>query len=54
MWQAFEQAYEQRADVDPVKLRDSVAQYDVPAVAENFMRPTVDLLLEKMAARKAA
>jgi glycosyltransferase involved in cell wall biosynthesis len=54
IWRALEQAYEQRADVDPVKLRDSVAQYDVPAVAENFMRPVVDLLLEKMAARKAA
>ena len=54
MWRAFEQAYERRADVDPVKLRDSVAQYEVGRVAEEFMKPTVDTLLEKMAARKAA
>lgn len=54
MYRAFEQAYDERHDVDPVKLRDSVAQYEVEAVAENHMRPTVDLLLEKMAARKAA
>ena len=37
-----------------MKLRDSVAQYEVGRVAEEFMKPTVDLLLEKMAARKAA
>jgi hypothetical protein len=37
-----------------VKLRDSVHKYEVGVVAENHMRPTVDLLLEKMAARKAA
>ena len=48
---AFEQAYEQRGDVDRVKLRDSVAQYDVSAVAENHMRPVVDELLGRMAAR---
>ena len=54
MYRAFMQSWEERGDVDPVKLRDSVAQYDVPAVAENHMRPTVDLLLEKMAARKVA
>jgi glycosyltransferase involved in cell wall biosynthesis len=48
---AFEQVREQRDDVDPVKLRDSVAQYDVPAVAENHMRPVVDTLLERMAAK---
>ena len=42
MYRAFMQAYEERADVDPVKLRDSVAQYDVGVVAENHMRPTVD------------
>jgi hypothetical protein len=51
---AFETSWEQRGDVDPVKLRDSVACYDVPVVAENFMRPTIDTLLERMAARKAA
>ena len=45
---------EERGEVDPEKLRESVSQYDVEAVAENHMRPTVDVLLEKMAARKAA
>ncbi len=54
MWRALEQAYERRNDVDPVKLRDSAAQYEVEAVTEAHMRPTVDALLEKMAARKAA
>ncbi len=54
MYRAFMQAHEQREDVDPVKLRDSVAQYDVDRVCEEHMRPVVDLLLEKMAARKAA
>jgi glycosyltransferase involved in cell wall biosynthesis len=54
MWQAFEQAWEQRADADPVKLRDSVAQYEVGHVAEEHMRPAVDALLEHFAARKAA
>ncbi len=54
MYRAFMQSWEERADVDPVKLRDSVAQYDVDRVCEEHMRPTIDLLLEKMAARKAA
>jgi glycosyltransferase involved in cell wall biosynthesis len=52
MWRALEQAYEQRGDVDPVKLRDSVAQYEVGRVAEEHMRPVVDELLERMAARR--
>ncbi len=51
---AFEQAYEQRGDVDPVKLRDSVAQYEVGNVAEKHMRPTVDALLERLAAKRTA
>lgn len=54
LWRAFEQAYEQRGDVDRVKLRESVAQYDIPVVAETHMAPVVDTLLERMAARKAA
>lgn len=54
IWRALEQAYEQRADVDPVKLRDSVAQYDVEAVAEKYMGPVVGELLETMAAKKGA
>lgn len=49
---AFEQAYEQRGDVDPVKLRESVAQYEVGRVAEEHMSPAVDVLLERMAARR--
>ena len=52
MVRALEQAYEQRGDVDPVKLRESVAQYEVGAVAEKHMRPVVDALLERMAARR--
>ena len=51
---ALEQAYEQRHDVDQVKLRESVARYEVGNVAEKHMRPTVDVLLERMAARKGA
>jgi glycosyltransferase involved in cell wall biosynthesis len=49
---ALEQAYEQRHDVDPVKLRESVAQYEVGRVAEEHMKPAVDELLERMAARR--
>jgi glycosyltransferase involved in cell wall biosynthesis len=51
---AFEQSYEQRRDVDQVKLRESVACYAVDAVAERHMGPVVDTLLGRMAARKAA
>jgi len=49
---AFEQAWEQRGDVDRVKLRESVAQYEVGRVAEEHMGPAVDELLSRMAARK--
>ena len=52
MVRAFEEAYEQRNDVDQVKLRDSVAPYEVGVVAENHMRPVVDSLLEYFAARR--
>jgi glycosyltransferase involved in cell wall biosynthesis len=52
IWRALEEAYEQRGDVDPVKLRESVARYDVPVVAEQHMRPVVDELLERLAARR--
>ena len=54
IWRALEQAYDQRYDVNPVKLRESVAQYEVDAVAETHMRPTVDSLLEHFAARRLA
>jgi glycosyltransferase involved in cell wall biosynthesis len=54
IWQALEQAYEQRHDVDPVKLRESVAQYEISAVAEQHMGPVVDALAEYMAARRSA
>ena len=49
---ALEQAYEQRHDVDRVKLRESVAQYEVGRVAEEHMGPAVDTLLDRMAAKK--
>jgi glycosyltransferase involved in cell wall biosynthesis len=52
IWRALEEAYEKRGDVDPVKLRESVGQYEVGRVATEHMGPTVDVLLEKMAARK--
>jgi len=51
---AFEQAWEERGDVDRVKLRESVAQYEVGRVAEEHMAPAVNTLLERMAARRAA
>lgn len=51
---ALEQAYEQRGDVDRVKLRESVAQYEVGRVAEEHMGPAVETLLERMAARRGA
>jgi glycosyltransferase involved in cell wall biosynthesis len=54
IWQALEQAYERRGDVDPVKLRDSVAPYEVGRVAEEHMRPVIDTLLEHFAAKRAA
>ena len=54
IWRAFEQAYEERGDVDAVKLRESVAQYDVGVVSEKFMKPVIGELLERMAARKGA
>ena len=50
---ALEQSYEQRHDVDQVKLRESVYPYSVDVVAENHMRPVVDELLERMARRKS-
>jgi glycosyltransferase involved in cell wall biosynthesis len=50
--QAFEQAREQRPDADPVKLRESVVQYEVDAVAEKYMGPVVDTLAGRMAARR--
>jgi len=51
---AFEQAWEGRGDVDRVKLRESVAQYEVGRVAEEHMGPAVETLLERMAARRTA
>jgi glycosyltransferase involved in cell wall biosynthesis len=54
LWQAFGQAHEQRRDVDPVKLRESVAQYEVDAVAEKHMGPVIGTLLERMAVRRGS
>ena len=54
MVRALEEAYERRQDVDRAKLRESVAEYEVGNVAEKHMRPTVDALLERMAARRPA
>jgi glycosyltransferase involved in cell wall biosynthesis len=49
---ALEQAYEQRGDVDPVKLRESVAQYEVSRVAEEHMAPVIGELVSRMAAKR--
>ncbi len=54
IWRALEEAYEKRGDVDPVKLRESVRPYEVGNVAEKHMGPTVNALLERMAARRPA
>jgi len=54
MYRALEESWERRGDADPVKLRESVARYEVGHVAEHHMKPTVDSLLERMAARRAA
>ena len=54
IWRAMEQAYEDRGDVDRVKLRESVSCYDADVVAVEHMRPVVDELLGRMAAKKAA
>jgi len=54
MVRAFEEAYERRQDVDRVKLRESVAAYEVGNVAEKHMRPTVDSLLEFFSAGRPA
>ena len=51
---ALEQAYERRSDVDPVKLREGVARYEVGRVAEEYMGPAVDELVERMAARRGS
>ena len=53
MVRAFEESYERRHDVDRVKLRESVAQYEVNTVAEKHMRPVVDELLALFAGRKS-
>jgi glycosyltransferase involved in cell wall biosynthesis len=50
---ALEQSYEQRQDVDQVKLRESVSQYEVGNVAEKYMGPAIDELLTRMAARRS-
>jgi len=49
---ALEETYERRGEVDPVKLREGVARYEVGRVAEEHMGPVVDELVERMAARR--
>ena len=49
---ALEEAYEARGGADRAGLRESVARYEVSRVAEEHMQPTVDTLLERMAARR--
>jgi len=54
MVRAMEEAYDRRGEVDQVKLRESVAQYEVGNVAEKYMGPTIDSLLEYFATRRPA
>jgi glycosyltransferase involved in cell wall biosynthesis len=49
---AFEQAYERRHDVDAAGLRESVARFDIPVVAEKYMGPVVGELLDRMAVKQ--
>jgi len=49
---ALEETYERRGEVDPVKLREGVARYEVGRVATEHMAPAVDELVERMAARR--
>ena len=48
MVQAYEKAYERRNEVDRDKLREFAGQYAVDVVAEKFMAPAVDTLLERV------
>lgn len=50
---AFEESYEQRGDVDRTKLREFAAQYDKDLVAEKYMRPVIDDLLERVRGKAA-
>ena len=50
---ALEETYERRGEVDPVKLREGVARYEVGRVAEEHMGPVVGELVERMAARRS-
>ena len=49
---AFEQAYTERDKADRAGLRGFASEYAVDAVADRFMKPAVDELLGRMAARK--
>ena len=48
---AFEEAYERRHAVDREKYREFALTYDVDVVAERFMRPAVDELVDRMRKR---
>jgi glycosyltransferase involved in cell wall biosynthesis len=52
MAEAFERAYLTRGEVDRAGLRGFASEYAVDAVADRFMKPAVDELLGRMAARK--
>lgn len=52
MVDAYEKAFLQRDAVNREQLRDHAGTYDADVVAEKYMRPAVDELLIRMAARK--
>lgn len=48
---AYEKAYAERGSVDRVKLREFALGYDADLVAERFMGPALETLLERMKKR---
>jgi glycosyltransferase involved in cell wall biosynthesis len=48
---AFHDAYERRHDVDRASLQNFAMTYDADLIAEKYMRPAVQELLERMAKR---
>jgi glycosyltransferase involved in cell wall biosynthesis len=55
LYEAFHKAWDARSDVDRAGLRQFVADdYEVGVVADRHMKPTLDSLLELMAAKRGA
>lgn len=50
--EAYELAYQQRESVDRDKLREFALGYDIPRISEQYMKPAVEELLERVKAKK--